>query len=128
MFLLQSIDHGQVPPFMYIPCGNIVPKAGMALTLSGGALATATGTQKPEYISLLESKENLSGHTIPVMRVTDEALYGVTANADISALSLGDTVTISTDGLQVTAVTGGAAKIIATEGTSAGSMVTVQFA
>lgn len=128
MFLLQSIDHGQVPPFMYMPCGNIVPKAGMTLTLSGGALTTASGTQKPEYISLLESKENLGGHTIPVMRVTDEALYGVTANADMSALSLGDAVTISTDGLQVTAVTGGAAKIVAMEGTSAGSMVTVRFA
>ena len=49
-FFPDQSDHGAVTPFEYLPCGAITPKAGLALVLTNGLLALATGTTAPTYM------------------------------------------------------------------------------
>lgn len=46
-FFPDQSDHGAVTPFEYLPCGAITPKAGLALVLTNGLLALATGATAP---------------------------------------------------------------------------------
>ena len=97
-FMIHSTDSGRVPATEYLPAGAITPKAGMALTQTGGLLVSAVGAQAPSYIS-----------------------------ADADSVALGDKVTISADGLSITATAGGPAEVVYMDGTEKGSMCRVRF-
>lgn len=77
---------------------------GQALTISGGALSGASGDTDVFYISL----ENLDNATadakLACCRVTPDMLFEVPVSAySASVQKLGAHVTISSDGLEVTA-------------------------
>ena len=128
-FLIHSTEDGHVPAIEYLPCGAITPKVGLALTQSGGNLAIASGTAAPAYISMCEKESACTaGDIIPVIRVEKGTVYETTLSAAGSSLKLGDKVTLSADGMQVTATTtGGVAEIVALCGTAAGDAVRVRF-
>lgn len=127
-FMIHSTDDGRVPPTEYLPAGAITPKAGMALTQTGGALVSAVGGQAPSYISICERDEPCGlGETIPVIRVSGDTVFETTFSADADDVALGDKVTISADGLSVTATTGGPAEVVYIDGTEKGSMCRVRF-
>ena len=127
-FYIQQVDGGRNPGHEYLPAGAIVPKAGMALTMTGGKLAVASGAAVPRYISMIEKGEALTdGDIIPVMRVLPDMIFETTFQAAASAVAPGAKVTLHTDGLQVTATTGGAAEVVSMDGTAAGSKVRVRF-
>lgn len=129
MFLLHSVDGGIVPAYEYLPCGAIQPQVGLALTVTSGNLAVASGTTAPSYISMREEdKAVAAGTIIPVIKVRDHIVFETTFSAAATSIKVGDKVTISSDGLQVTATkTGGVAEIVWMEGTASGSKVRVRF-
>ena len=129
-FIPHSIEDGHVPAFEYLPCSAITPKIGMALTVSSGNLAIATGTTKPSYISMVEKDAACTaGDIIPVIRVTEDIIFEVTNSASLSGVGVGAKVTLhASNGLQITATTAsGVAEIVNKSGDASGSRVLVRF-
>lgn len=128
-FKLYKTDVNKVPPIEYLPAGAITPKMGMALTMSGGNLAIASGTTVPSYVSMVECESALTaGTVIPVIRVLPDMIWETAAQAALTSIKLGDKVTLHTDGLQVTGTTAsGVAEVVYMDGTAAGDMCRVRF-
>lgn len=128
-FMIHSTDDGRTPAVEYLPAGAITPKAGMALTQTGGQLALAAGAVKPAYISMCERETAcIAGEHIPVVRVSEDMIFETKFSAAATAVKLGDKVTISTDGLGVTATTtGGVAEVVYMDGTAKDSMCRIRF-
>lgn len=127
-FMIHSTDDGRVPATEYLPAGAVTPKAGLALVQTGGLLVAAVGTDAPGYISMCERKAACAaGENIPVVRVSGDIIFETAFSADAGAVKLGDKVTVSADGLGVTATTGGVAEVVYMDGTESGSMCRVRF-
>lgn len=130
MFLNIKTDDGHVAPFEQYPCSAITPKRGMAMVLSSGKLAIATGTSKPEFICVEEHDSAVSaGDLVTVVRVDPQTVYETTLSAAGTSLNIGDLVTLhASNGLQVTATTtSGVAEIVEMDGTAVGDTVRVRF-
>lgn len=133
-FLIHSTNDGRVSPWEYLPAGAITPKAGMALALSSGKLAIATGTTKPTFISMIEKDTALTaGDEIPVIRITPDMVLETKNSASFSGIKIGDMVTLhASDGMQVTATTtSGVAEVVGFDdnaASGAGGKVLVRFA
>lgn len=128
MFLNKKNQDGHVAPFEQLPCAAITPKNGMAMVLSSGKLAIASGANKPEFICVEDHGAAVSaGDLVTVVRVEADTDYVTTLSA-AGALNIGDKVTLASDGLRVTATTAsGVAEIVAMEGTASGDTVVVRF-
>ena len=128
-FMIHSTDDHRVPHLEYHSCGAIQPKIGLALVMTGGNLAIATGTAKPTYLSHREdAAARAAGDIIPVTRVQPDTVYETTFAVAAADVKVGNKVTIHTDGMQVTATTtNGVAEIVAMEGTAAGDKCWVRF-
>ena len=130
MFRNIKTDDGHVAPFEKLPCSAITPKNGMAMALSSGKLAIATGTNKPEFICVEEHESAVSaGDLVTVVRVDHDTLYATTLSASGTSLNIGDKVTLhASSGMQVTATTtSGVAEIMGMDGTGVGDTVYVRF-
>lgn len=125
MFLRSSMNVGMTPPIEYLPGKadeNIV--LGEALELKSGALTKCGTTAKPEYIAV----GNVQEGNVPVIKVQDYVLFETVLTADGTSLAIGDKVTLSADGLGVTATTeSGVAAIVAMHGKEKDAFVTVRF-
>lgn len=128
-FLLHTVEGGRIPAWEYLPCGAIQPQVGLALTMTSGNLAVASGTTAPLYVSMREEDAAVTAGTIiPVVRVLDSIVFETTFSAAATSIKVGDKVTISSDGTQVTATkTSGVAEVVWMEGTASGSKVRVRF-
>lgn len=128
-FMIHSVDDNRVLGLEYLPVSAITPKVGMALVQTSGNLSIASGTTAPTYISMCERDTACTaGELIPVVRIQQDIIFGVPAQAAMTSVKLGDKVTIHTDGLQVTATTtSGVAEVVGMDGTAAGSTVLVRF-
>lgn len=129
-FIPHSNEEGRITPWEYLPCSAITPKIGMAMILSSGKLAIATGTTKPTYICMAEYDAAVAAGTIiPVIRVEPDEIFEVTNSASLSGVNIGQKVTLhASNGLQVTGTTtSGVAEIVAKDGDAAGSRVLVRF-
>lgn len=129
MFLVHSIEGGNLQPWELVPASAITPKVGLALALSSGQLVVATGTTKPEYICMSEKAAAVSAGTlIPVIRANEEIIFQTTNQASFADIAIGNKVTLHSDGLQVTATTAsGVAEVVGIGGTAAGSEILVRF-
>ena len=128
MFKLYAYDSDRNAPLEYVPAGAITPKMGLALTFSSGVLALATGGAMPEYICMTEGAAALtSGTIIPVMKVLPDMIFETTNTVSLSGVAIGTKLTIHTDGAQVTATSGGAAKLMWKAADAIGSKVRVRF-
>ena len=129
MFLNIKTDDGHVQPFEQLPCSAITPKNGMAMVLTGGKLAIAAGTNKPQYICVEEHASAVEADTmVTVVRVDQQTIYETELSAAGTSLKPGDKVTIADDGLRVTATTtSGVAEIVYIDGTAIGDKVHVRF-
>ena len=128
MFLIHKRDGSDLSLNVeYLPCGVTAPQVGLAMNLSGGALASCTGANKPGYIALCEKTIN-SGDVIPVMRVHPDMVFQTEWSAAASSIKLGNKVTVDSTGLKVTATTtDGVAEVVAIEGSAAGDRCYVRF-
>lgn len=129
-FIPYSNEEGRVTPWEYLPCSAITPKIGMALVMSSGKLAIATGTTKPTYICMAEYDAAVTAGTIvPVIRVEPDEIFEVTNSASLSGVNVGQKVTLhASNGLQITGTTtSGVAEIVYKEADAAGSRCLVRF-
>lgn len=127
-FYIHSTDDGRVLPWEYLPAEGLVSQVGMALKLSGGVLTPATGTDLPQYLSMRQADAAVeAGGRIPVVRVQPDVVWETELTAAGGALSVGTRVTLSADGMGVTATTGGHAEIVEMLGTAAGDRVRVRL-
>lgn len=128
-FTPAYINQGHMQGWQYLPAGAITPKVGLALTQSSGLLAVAASTTRPTYLCMMESDAAVaSGTKIPVIPVDNTALYDTTNSASFASINVGDKVTITSGGLQVTATKdSGVAEVVYIDGTAVGSRITVKF-
>ena len=129
-FIPYSSEDGRVQPWQYLPASAIKPTVGMALVMSSGKLAIATGTTKPTYISMFEAQNTLSaGDIIPAIPVERDQIFAATCSASLSGAAVGAKVTLhASNGCQVTGTTtSGVAEIVAKDGDASGSRVLVKF-
>ena len=129
-FRVHSYDgSNRIAGIEYLPASAITPKIGLALKQTNGLLALATGTAKPTYISMCEKDSACaSGDIIPVIRVQDDVTYETSFSAAASSVKLGDKVTISEDGEQVTATTtSGVAEVVYIDDAAEDGMCRVRF-
>jgi len=130
-FIPHSNQEGRVPPWKYLECSAITPKIGMAMVLSSGRLAIATGTTKPTHICMREEDSAVTAGTIiPVIEVAEDQIFEVTNSASLSGVTVGQKVTLhASNGLQITGTTtSGVATLVAKDGDAAGSRCLVKFA
>lgn len=123
----RSLNYPNAPITEMKPASAGTYAVGQALVLSGGALATASGTTAPAYISAFAGTV-AAGVKIPVTPVNGQQ-WKVPVSAAPTALNAGDKVTIGSDGLTVTATTtSGVAKIVdKLSAAASGDDVLVQF-
>lgn len=129
-FIPHSTEEGRVTPWEYLPCSAITPKIGMALIMSSGKLAIATGTNKPTYISMVDKDAAVTaGDIIPVIRVHPDEIFECTNSASLSGVNIGQKVTLhASNGLQITGTaSSGVAEIVAKDGDASGSRCLVRF-
>jgi len=101
MFQLYQTDDGHELPFEYLPCAAITPKQGMALTVSGGKLAAATGATAPKYICEREEAAAVTAGTIiPAVKVGADQRWRCPTTA--TSFVIGTAYTLSADGMSVT--------------------------
>lgn len=129
MFLPYSYDKAKPDHFEYKPVtGSLSIKVGTALAFSSGKLAIASGTTKPEYISMTEIPATTAGEDIAVIRVGDDTVYETELSAASTGIALGAKYTLDASGEKITATTaGGVAEVVSYDGTAAGSKVRVRF-
>lgn len=128
-FYIHTVVGGYVPPYEHLPADGLTPLVGMALVLEGGKLTLASGTEKPTHISMCQRESACAdGELIPVVAVSGDITFAVPASV-ANTVPVGGKVTISADGLNVTATTdGGVATIVGREGEAAGDIQFVKFA
>ena len=130
-FIPYSNSDGRVPPWKYLPAtGSTKPDIGLALVLSSGKLAKASGTTKPTYICMMEAPAAVAAGTlIPVIEVEPDMIFECKNQASLNGVNVGQAVTIHSDGLQVTGTTSsGVATIVEkTAGSGTGNRTLVKF-
>lgn len=128
-FLISQNNGGIIPGLEYLPAGAITPQIGMALVMTDGNLAACGATTRPQYICATAAESALTAGTIiPAFRVLEGTLFATSWSAAASAVNAGDLVTLSADGMQVTATTtSGVAEVVSMDGTAVGDTVYVRF-
>lgn len=127
-FKLYTMDVGKTPPIDYVPATEGEAFVlGEALVMKAGAASKCGATTKPTFVCVGVA---VNGN-VPVVRVQDYMVFGTTlsaAPADDATIKAGDKLTISAEGLQVTATTAsGVATVVAIEGQTVDSAVRVRF-
>lgn len=117
---------GGAQPWEHIPA-NVGEKfeVGMALELSAGKASKVSGEDKPVYLSMYKGVGE-ADKPIPVMPIYADQKLSARLSEDGKALSVGDKVKISDDGMDATATTGGALEIVAINGTNVGDEIIVR--
>lgn len=133
MFDLKKIENGTTnvgEPYVYPVESGTAVGVGQALVFSAGELVTASGTTKPEYISVGKVGATDENRDVAVIRVAPDQVYEVSITAAPTSLKVGSKVTISPDGAEVTATTtDGVATVVNLCGaTAVGDRILVRFA
>lgn len=130
-FIHYSNEDGRVPPWEYVPAtGSTKPDIGLALVITSGKAAKASGTTKPTHICMVEAPAALAAGTmIPVIKIQPDMIFEVKNQASLNGVNEGQAVTIHSDGLQITATTSsGVATIVKkVPGSGTGNPTLVRF-
>ena len=128
MFTVYSHDTGARQPWEYLPAAAGTYKAGQALSVTDGNVAPIEAALKttPPYICMADVTV-AAGQSVPVIRVTKNAIYSTTLSADAAAAKTGALLQISAGGLAVDGAAAGTFEVVDVEGTTAGSVVTGRF-
>lgn len=131
MFRLLKIENARMnvpePVYLEVTASEAVA-IGEALVLTGGQLTKCGATTKPTYMAMGIKAADDPKRELPVCRVEANQVYAVPVTVDPSTLTVGDKVTLHTDGLQVTATTtAGVATVEDVGDAGAGDEITVRF-
>lgn len=129
MFMLSRMLVGNTPPIVYMqPTDSESYQVGEALKLASGKVTLCSGAVAPSHVCVGPIDDN---GVVPCVEVQKYMEFETTlrvAQADSATVSVGDKVTLHTDGMQVTATkTGGVAEVTGIDGQTVGSRVTVKF-
>lgn len=129
MFTIHKHDTAARQPWEYLDAAAGTYKAGQALSVTGGKLAPISAALKttPPYICMADVTVT-EGQSLPVIRVTDQAIYATELSADAAAAAVGTKLEVSAGGLQVDAAAAGTFEVVYIEATAAGSVVHGRFA
>ena len=129
MFVIHKHDTASRQPWEYIPAAAGTYEAGQAVSVSGGQIAPIEAALKttPPYVCMADATVT-EGQVLPVIRVTDKAIYATELSADAAAAVVGTKLEVSAGGLQVDAAATGTFEIVYIEATAAGSVVHGRFA
>ena len=112
-FKIYKNDVADIPAYEYLPCDDITVKTGDALVLSSGHLVLATGTVRPQYLS---------------MTITESMELECPLSAASASIAIGTKYTISATADSITATSdGGTATVISFDGKNQGDLVRVRF-
>lgn len=128
MFTFHTTNNGAVAPWEYLPAAAGTYEVGQALIVTGGnvcAIAAATKTTPP-YICM-SNKTVAAGEPLPVVRVSDDAVYKTTLSAETAAAAVGSLLEVSAGGKGVDGAAAGTFEVTYIEGTAAGSTVYGRF-
>lgn len=121
MFVIHHVQKGALPALETIQAGggtasgyDVKPGLALCYTAASGA-QKCPATSKPQYIAMQSAKVPMMGKLdVLAIPVDEETVYETTLSVAGTSLEVGDKVTLSADGLQVTATaTGGVATIVA---------------
>jgi hypothetical protein len=102
MFRIHSTDDGHELPFEYLPCSAMTPKYGMAMYITGGKLAKASGSNLATHICCREEESAVAAGTIiPVVTIQKNQIWNTEAQEN--SYAVGMAVDVHTDGLTVKA-------------------------
>lgn len=129
MFTIHKHDTAARQPWEYLAAAAGTYKAGQALSVTGGQLSPISAALKttPPYICMADVTVT-EGQTLPVIRVTDKAIYATELSAEAAAAVVGTKLEVSAGGLQVDAAAEGTFEVVYIEATAAGSVVHGRFA
>ena len=129
MFNLKKIEGGRQnvhePEMLTVGASDLA--IGTACTVNNGLLVAATGTTKPTHITLAAGAK---GKTIPCGRIESNQVYETpVVGENLTSLKVGQKVTLSGDGTNVTTTTtNGVATIVDLLGATAeGDFIQVRF-
>lgn len=124
---VKSLD-GSSDPFEYgLMTDSEAVTLGETLKYANGRLTKASGTDNPEAIALASAAAGTDVR-IPFVRLDDQREWETTSTATVADTLVGQKVTISADGLQVTATTtSGVFEVSATDGAGTNSTVRGYF-
>lgn len=124
MFKIHHRLVGGVEPYEYkeVKTGEEV-QAGEALVLATGKLTKCGATVKPEYIAMGKAKNGIA----PVIRVLPTTVFAATAQAGQNTLTAGSKVTLTADGMNVTATTTDGVFVLDTPAAAAGGECVGRF-
>lgn len=116
-FKVHYTDDGRTPSFESMPASEgLTPRLGMALKLEEGRLSAAQGAQRPAYISMTERETPCAdGESIPVIRAGADIVFETVLEEAPDGVKPGDRLTLTTDGMSVTATKGGAAEVVSAD-------------
>ena len=126
MFECKKIlnGRGNVPEPEVHTAGAAV-SAGQALTLTGGSLVAAGEAVAPTHIALADAT---TGQKVACYAVLPGMIFDVPVSAAPTGLVEGTKLKLATDGLSVTATSGGAATVVNLNGAAAvGDIIQVKF-
>lgn len=128
MFTIHKHDTAGRQPWEYLAAAAGSYKAGQTLSVSGGKVAPISAALKttPPYISMADVTIT-EGQALPVIRVTDKAIYATELSAEAAAAVVGTKLEVSAGGLQVDAAAAGTFEVVYIDGTAAGSVVHGRF-
>lgn len=131
MFKLYSTNAPKTEVLEHIlVTDNEAVEVGELLKLTNGKLTKASGANKPEFVSVGKRLAGV-GVIAPVVRLMESDVYETVLSEAVGSeatLSIGEAVTISTDGKKATATkTNGVFTLTYIEGTTAGSKVRGMF-
>lgn len=124
MFKIHHRLVGGVEPYEYkeVKTGEEV-QAGEALVLATGKLTKCGATVKPEYIAMGKAKNGIA----PVICVLPTTVFAATAQAGQNTLTAGSKVTLTADGMNVTATTTDGVFVLDTPAAAAGGECVGRF-
>lgn len=125
-FKLHTTDDGHLPAWELMPATAITPKVGMALYLTSGKLAIASGTNKASYICMEERAAAVTaGDLIHVVKIGCDQVWESTVGG---SLTVGTAYQVTSDGMSVsTTTTSGCFVPNWVGGTSSGDACTGRF-
>lgn len=117
---------GELPFYYEQMTSSEASALGEALVLTSGKLTKAGATVKPQFIAAKTAAATTAGEVIPVWRVDDLTEWTTQSMATVA--TIGEKVTLHTDGLKVTATTtSGVFEISETDGATTTSNVRGRF-
>lgn len=127
-FIPHVYGDGKVDGWAHLGAAVGTYHVGMALTLTSGNLAKASGATKPTHICMCEKAVGTAGEVIAAVPVDPTTEFAVVLTAAVSGLTAGATAGISSDGMSLAANADGAIRVVSTSGAAIGNTAIIKIA